>query len=229
MKRAARSILWLSLTLGSLAITYASAAYFVPNQRPPFLIEKLPLSNESLYLLVLRLHVLAAAVALPGCLVLSSRPVLKRWPRFHRWTGRLIGLVVLLALTPSGFYLAFFARGGIAGTLGFLLSGLIVVWAMLQAIRWARGRHFARHRLFAFHVLGQLSVAVTSRAMLFVLESSNIHPDVAYLASLWVPVVGTFAFVQYLGASPQPQAKPRTFYEPTLDPVGAASRGANPV
>jgi hypothetical protein len=229
MKRAAQTLLWLFLALGSLTITLASLVYFEPKQRPPFLIEKLPLSNESLYLLVLRVHVLAAALALPGTLILSSKSVLKRWPRFHRWSGRVVGLDVLGALAPSGFYLAFFARGGIGGTLGFLLSGLIVVWAMLQAIRWARAKRFARHRLFAFHVLGQLSVAVTSRAMLFALESSNIHLDVAYLVSLWVPVLGTFALVQYLGSPVQPQPNPRTFYEPILDAAGAAGRGPSAV
>lgn len=182
-----------------------------------------------MYLWVLRAHVLAAALALPGCLILISGTVLKRWPRFHRWCGRIVGLDVLGALAPSGFYLAFFARGGIGGTLGFLLTGGIVVWAMSQAIRWARARRFARHRLYAFHVLGQLSVAVTSRAMLFTLESSNLNPDLAYLLSLWIPVVGTFALVQYLGSPAKPQPLPRTYYEPLLDPAGAAGRGPNAV
>lgn len=227
MKRASQTLLWLVLALGSLVITYASAVYFEPGQRPPFLIEKLPLSNESLYLWVLRVHVVAAALALPGCLILVSGFVLKRWPRFHRWCGRIVGLDVLVALAPTGFYLAFFARGGIGSTLGFLLTGGIAVWAMLQAIRWARARRFARHRLYAFHVLGQLSVAVTSRAMLFALESSNLNPDLAYLLSLWIPVVGTFALVQYLGSPAQPQPGPRTPYEPVLHPISAAGRDAS--
>lgn len=227
MKRAAQTFIWLVLALGSLAVTYASAVYFEANQRPPFLIEKLPLSNESLYLWILRVHVAAAALALPGCLILVSGWVLKRWPRFHRWCGRIVGLDVLAVLAPSGFYLAFFARAGIGSTLGFLLTGGIAVWAMLQAIRWARARRFARHRLYAFHVLGQLSVAVTSRAMLFALESSNLNPDLAYLLSLWIPVVGTFALVQYLGSPAQPQPGPRIPYEPFLHAVGAAGRDAS--
>lgn len=225
MKRAAQSFLWIFLALGSLAITYASMVYFEPGQRAPFLIEKLPLRDEAFYLAVLRVHVLAAALALPGCLILSSAAVLKRWPRFHRWSGRIVGLDVLGALAPTGFYLAFFAKGGVAGTLGFLLTGGIVVWAMLQAIRWARAKRFARHRLFAFHVIGQLSVAVSSRAMLFLLETSNLDADLAYLLSLWIPVVGTFALVQCLGSPSRPQPKPRTRYEPLLDPAGAAAGG----
>lgn len=229
MKRAAQTLMVLILALGSLTITYASTLYFLPQQRPEFLIEKLPLSHEALYLWVLRVHVLAAAIALPGCLILISSSILKRWPRFHRWCGRLVGLDVLGAMAPTGFYLAFFARGGIGATLGFLLTGGITVGAMLQSIRWARARQFAKHRLYAFHVLGQLSVAVSSRAMLFVLESFNLNPDLAYLLSLWIPVVGTFALVQTLGGPTPTQPKPRIYYEPLLSPAGAVDSGPRPV
>ncbi len=131
-----------------------------------------------------------------------------------------MGLVVLAVLVPSGFYLAFFARGGWLASLGFWLSGAIVFWAMTQGIRSARAKQYARHRRFTFHVLGQLSVAVTSRAMLFVLESSNLNPDIAYLASLWVPVVGTFFLVELL-TSPQPLSfLPRSLYEKTVSSLG---------
>ncbi|HEX5036074.1 MAG TPA: DUF2306 domain-containing protein [bacterium] len=201
MKTAARSLVWISLWVGSLAITLSSLVYFDFDERAAFIIEKLPLPHEGLYVLFLRLHVIAAALSLPGCLILSSKAVLKRFPRFHRWCGRATGGVVILLLAPTGFYLSFFARGGWPATLGFLLSGGIVLLAMIQAIRDARMKRYASHRRFAFHVLGQLSVAVTSRALLFVLESANLNLDVAYLVSLWVPVLGTFALVEVL-ASP---------------------------
>src|SRR5262245_25931458 len=220
IKRAARSLPWLALWLGSLAITLLSLVYFDLNERAPFVIEKLPLPAEDLYLLALRFHVIAAALALPGCLILSSKTILKRWPRFHRGCGRLVGSVVMGVLVLSGFYLAFFARGGWGGTLGFQLSGAIVMVAMVQGVRAARAKQYSRHRRLAFHVLGQLSVAVTSRAMLFVLESSNINPDFAYLISLWTPVVGTFARVEYLVSPIQLKSIPRRIYEKMVDHAG---------
>lgn len=221
MKRLAQTSLWLVLCLGSLAITLSSIVYFHSHERPPFVIEKLPLPAENLYLLLLRLHVLAAALALPGCLILSSKAVLKRWPKFHRYCGRSIGALVMGVLAPTGFYLAFFARGGLGATLGFLLTGAIVMVAMVQAIRAARAKQYARHRRFTFHVLGQLSVAVTSRAMLHVLESSNFDPDFAYLLSLWIPVLGTFALVEGL-FSPKPTTPSLgASYGPLVNPGGA--------
>src|SRR4029434_2194761 len=125
MKKIVRTCLWLALWLGSLAITLSSIVYFHFDELAPFVTEKLPLPAENLYLFALRLHVIAAALALPGCLLLSSKLILARWPKFHRVCGRLVGSLIMGALTPSGFYLAFFAKGGWAGTAGFLLSGAL--------------------------------------------------------------------------------------------------------
>lgn len=225
MKTAVRRLVWLFLWLGSFAITLSSLAYFIPNERAAFIIEKLPLPAEDLYVLVLRLHVIAAALALPGCLILSSKAFLKRWPGFHRRCGRAVGGLVIAVLTPTGFYLAFFARGGWGATAGFLLSGAIVMAAMIQAIRAARAKRYASHRRFTFHVLGQLSVAVTSRALLFVLESSNLDPDFAYLVSLWIPVLGTFALVEFMVWPAPYQLFSRRIYEQIVTPAGTLHRG----
>ncbi len=224
LKRAASGVVWFFLWLGSFAITISSLVYFHPGERAAFIIEKLPLAHEDLYVLVLRMHVIAAALSLPGCLILSSKTLLKRWPRFHRYCGRVTCLLVITVLVPSGFYLALFARGGWGATLGFWLSGAIVMGAMIQAVRDARVKRFASHRRLGFHVLGQLSVAVTSRTMLFVLDSSNLNPDFAYLLSLWIPVLGTFTLVEFLSSPGRFQFHYRRIYEHMVQSVRALRR-----
>ncbi|MBL7685657.1 MAG: DUF2306 domain-containing protein [Deltaproteobacteria bacterium] len=217
MKKISQMLLYCFFALGSILITLSSWVYFDFNERAPFLIEKLPLSFESLYIFALRIHVLAAALSLPGCLLLTSKSLLKRYPRFHRHFGRMVGFCILIALAPSGFYLALFARGGFAGTFGFWLSGGIVVWAMLRAIHEARAKRYARHRVFTFHVLGQLGVAVLSRAILVAFDSYPLNPDLIYLISLWIPVVGTFIFIEFF-FSPTPfQFLHRRIYDQTIN------------
>jgi hypothetical protein len=187
----------LLLALGSFAITAASLVYF-GDDLPPFLLEKLPLPLEDLWMTALRVHVVAAAVCLPGCLLLTSGFVLRRAPRLHRWLGRATAALLLLALVPSGFYLSLFAKGGLPSTLGFMLSGAIVAAAMILGVRAARARRHAEHRRLVLHVLGQLGVAVVSRAMLFAFDAAGVDEIPAYLASLWLPVVGSLALVELL-------------------------------
>ena len=177
-----------ALALGSAARTAGSLGYFDDETLPAFVIEKLPLPHEALWLFALKWHVVAAAWALPGCLLLLSKTLLRRAPRVHRWLGRITAAVVLLGLAPSGFYLSLFAKGGLLSTLGFILSGAIVVFSMVQAIRTARTGRFTEHRRYTLHVLAQLSVAVSSRALLFVFDAAGFDTDVAYLIALWVPV-----------------------------------------
>src|SRR5215470_2195422 len=195
--RILRSLFLLALAAGSAVITMASLEYF-GEELAPFVMEKLPLPLEDVWMFALRAHVIAAAISLPGCIVLSLGFVLRRAPRFHRWLGRIVGALVLFVLVPSGMYLSLFAKGGLSSTLGFMLSGVIVAVAMVQGVRTARARRFVEHRRWALHVLAQLSVAVTSRAMLFAFDAAAIDEQLAYLVSLWVPVIGSFGLVELL-------------------------------
>jgi hypothetical protein len=191
-----RPLLLLALAAGSAVITAGSLVYFNADEYAPFVLEKLPLAREELFLVALQVHVVAAALALPGCLALVSTTVLRRAPRFHRWLGRVTGTVVLLALVPSGAYLSAFAKGGLPSTLGFVATGALMALGMVQGVRTARAQRFAEHRRWVWHVLAQMSVAVTSRAMLFAFDAVGADETVAYLVSLWLPVVGSALAVE---------------------------------
>ena len=71
---------------------------------------------------------------------------------------------MLFALVPSGVVLAFDAKGGAIVTAGFLLSAAIVAGCMTYGVRAARRRDLLSHARMMRHVVGQMSVAVTSRA-----------------------------------------------------------------
>jgi len=195
------------LALGSAAITWASAVYF-GDDLAPFVLEKLPLPLEDVWVLALQVHVAAAAFCLPACLFLSSMSVVHRTPRLHRWLGRVTATLLLFALLPTGFYLSLFAKGGLPSTLGFMVSGVIVGVAMARGVRAARARRFLEHRRWVLHVLAQLSVAVTSRAMLFAFDAAGVDEELAYIVSLWLPVVGSFGLAELLSTRRRPSIQP---------------------
>jgi uncharacterized membrane protein len=195
-------LLFLSLMLaGSALITAASLAYFDFETLPPFVIEKLPVRFETLWLASLRLHVAAAALAFPLCLVLMTR-WLQRRAMWHRWLGRLTGVLVLFALVPSGVVLSFDAKGGGPVTAGFLLSAAIVAWAMAQGVRAARRRDLVTHRRAMQHVVAQMSVAVISRALILGFDALGMDPDLSYVIALWGPVLSCAAVVELLARRP---------------------------
>lgn len=173
---------------GWALIAMASVAYFDFEELPPFVIEKLPVRFETLWLWSLRVHVAAAITSLPLCTVLMTR-VLQRKPVLHRWLGRIAGSIVIFALVPSGVVLAFDAKGGTVVTAGFLLSAALVAWFGVRGIAAARRRQLNAHARAMRHVFAQMSVAVTSRALLLVLDYAHVDPARAYVYALWIPVL----------------------------------------
>jgi hypothetical protein len=224
------SVWLLGLGLGALIIGWASRVYFASDEVAPFVIEKLPLPHEDLWMAALKAHVVAASFSLPACLLLSHKRML-RFPATHRWLGRGTGAVILAVLVPSGLYMSLFAKGGAPATVGFALSGLIVAAAMVWGIGRTRAKDYVGHRRAMLHVLAQLSVAVTSRTLLFLLDAVGIDPDPAYLFALWAPVLAGVGFVEvcivrrpHRRSSHEPKA-PATRPAPLRDPLAGRPQG----
>ena len=178
----------------------SSLAYFDFAQIPPFMLEKMPLRFEHLWLYSLRVHVGAALVSLPLCIALMTR-ILQRRPAIHRWLGRLAGMTLLFGLVPSGVVLAFDAKGGPFVTAGFLLSGAIVAYCTVRGVLAARRRDLIVHQRMMRHVFAQMSVAVTSRAMLVGFDFAGVDPGLAYVVALWAPVLGSALVVELVSMS----------------------------
>jgi uncharacterized membrane protein YozB (DUF420 family) len=184
-----RGLFLLAMFAGATTISAASLVYFDPQEVAPFVIERLgDVRFEQLWLWSLKVHVACALVAFPVCLLLTMRWLQRRLV-WHRWLGRVTGVLVLFGLVPSGMVLAFDATGGLGVSAGFWLSGAIVAAAMVYGVRAARRRDLKSHSHAMRHVVAQLSVAVTSRAMLIGFDTLGVDPELAYLVALWLPVL----------------------------------------
>jgi hypothetical protein len=98
-------------------------------------------------------HALAAGiVALGGALQLMPW-VRSRYPRFHRWNGRLF-LLTVVGLSLSGFYLVW-VRGTSPNQLNAVstsVNGVLILAFAGLALRAAIGRDFVRHRAWAMRL-----------------------------------------------------------------------------
>lgn len=98
-------------------------------------------------------HAMAAGVvALGGALQLMPQ-VRSRFPRFHRWNGRLF-LTIVVALSLSGFWLVW-VRGSAPSRLnGFstTINGVLILTFAGLAWRTAVARRFAVHRRWAIRL-----------------------------------------------------------------------------
>src|SRR5262245_18709791 len=211
-----------AMLAGWWVITAGSLSYFEEGLSHPFLQEKEGLAHEELYLVARQARVASAAWSLRACLLLLSRRMLRAKPRVHRWVGRITAFVVLFGLVPSGAWLSLEAKGGPLGTLGFLLSGGIVALSIVRGVRAAITRDFVAHRRWMLHVVAQLSVAVSSRAMLIAFDALGVDEIVAYLLALWVPVVASALLAQSIATPASSKRYDHESFKPravSVDPV----------
>ena len=102
--------------------------------------------------LILFAHLLPAAVLSIGGLLQLVPQLRQRWPRVHRWNGRLF-LTLGLCGALTGLYLTWVRGSRLSdlGAIGITFNGLLIPIAVGFAWFYARQRNFALHQRFALH------------------------------------------------------------------------------
>src|SRR5688572_2682041 len=98
----------------AVLIIYNMLDYF-RGEPVAFLIERPALARDLAWRGVLYVHVAGGITCLVSLIALG----LSRRAQLHRWFGRIYAASVAGLLCPTGFYLAFFAKGGALGQLAF--------------------------------------------------------------------------------------------------------------
>lgn len=111
-------------------------------------------------------------------------------------------------------------------TAGFLLSAAIVAWFMVGGVVAARRRELIAHRRAMSHVVAQMSVAVTSRALMIALDFAGVNPDLAYVLALWGPVLASAAIAEVIfGLGHRNRSSPASrSRSPSKNPVSELER-----
>jgi hypothetical protein len=103
-------------------------------------------------------HVLMAAVITFGGLAQLVPAIRSRWPKLHRWNGRLY-MVSALTLAVGGLWMTW-ARGtwlNLTGGVGITLDALLILAFAVLAWRAARGHRLAGHRRWAIRLFAVAS------------------------------------------------------------------------
>ncbi len=159
--------------------------YFPPNFRSDFLLGRGEYFHGA-YAWAFYAHIVSGLVTLVLGMVLMSSRFRVRWPAWHRAFGRVQVMCVLLLLAPSGFGMAWYATGMVAGV-GF--ATLAVATATTAAMGWRRAvsRRFAEHRVWMQRCFVLLCSAVVIRVIggaSDVFGIAGVYPYAAWLSWL---------------------------------------------
>jgi hypothetical protein len=182
----------------TLSVVLGYRNYFPPNFHADFLV-----GREAYFFGAYRwafyAHIAAGPVTLALGLVLVSDWFRARWPRRHRRLGKVQGLLVLLLLTPSGLWMAYYAQTGTVAAAGF--SALAVATAVCVLFGWraAVKRRFAEHRRWMWRCFLLLCSAVVLRVMGGMASVAGIAADWPYPLASWVSWLGPLVVYELSG------------------------------
>ena len=190
-------VLWLTGAVSSVLIALISYRYFVPAIPAPDSITSNPMAHPWLWV-----HAgFAATALLVGPWQFLSR-VRARWPKVHRWTGR----IYVFACLIGGFAGLLIASGSTAGPIARAGFGLLaVVWlgVNVQAYRLALARRFPEHREWMIRSFALTFAAVTLRIEMPLAAVLHLDPLASYRAISWLAWVPNLALAElYLRGLP---------------------------
>jgi len=172
------SFLWVMHTL--------SKNFMIDPDFTSFLSKKdVVLSDEYLWALMIRIHIILALIALlTGPIGLNKRLRAKS-PALHRWNGRIYMYSIVLNFIP-GVYVSFFASGGVWSTVGFLVLDTLWLLYTILGVRYIKKKNIELHSswmtrsffLTFANMTIYIIVAITHNAL-------NLPYGVSYTIAVW--------------------------------------------
>jgi len=183
---------WTALTVVACGVILLSNTIYFDGGAPPrFLLEKGDWTRNPWWLAAFYFHVVGASI----CLAAGTPLMFPEWTRSHPAWHRRLGYVYLNAVlwmaAPSGLALALVAKGGLWGTTGFALAGVLwwqTTWSGYRAIR--RGDISAHVRAMVRSYSWALS-APAFRAIQAVLFLLGLEDAPNYIVSLWLSIAAS--------------------------------------
>lgn len=94
--------------------------------------------------------------------------VRKRFPTFHRWTGRAFTIGVIIAVVSGAYMLVVREIGAWPLRLGFIVQAILILWFTYYAIRHAMRREISTHMRWAMRLFLAASAVWFFRVMIMI-------------------------------------------------------------
>jgi hypothetical protein len=181
----------------TFAIVQGYRDYFPANFQSDFLFER-----ESYffgpYQWAFYAHILAGPTTLLLGLLLISEQFRQRFPGPHRSIGKAQIAIVLLLLTPSGLYMAYYAESGRVAGVAFALLAIATAACATLGWRAAVQQRFSEHKHWMLRCFVLLCSAVMLRMLGGFFVVMNIGGNWGYPLAAWLSWAMPIVLLEFL-------------------------------
>ncbi len=201
----------LIVVLSLLFALYVSFFYIIVDyNQAPFIVGKKQLfgPQSTVWYFFLFMHVIGSlASVIVGPFMFIDRLRIK-YIKWHRGVGIFYYLSILLG-SISGFYLSFFATGGLPAAIGLLLLSLLWFFTAFQAFRNIRQKNVKLHQQWMIRNYSLTFATVTLRLWLPItsLFVGGENFPLSFAISIWISWVLNLLFAEWIIKRKQATAK----------------------
>ena len=159
--------------------------YFPPNFESDFLSGR-ERYFSGVYQWAFYAHIVSGPFSLILGMILVSERFRLWFPRWHRYLGMIQVINVLCVVTPSGFWMSYYAETGLIAATGFAMLAIATGTCVAFGWRSAVKRQFSKHRRWMWRCFLCLSSAVVLRLIAGLTIVADIDGDWIYPMSAWV-------------------------------------------
>jgi hypothetical protein len=197
MNKGVSILFWAPLILLSLLLVYNTIPYFSFRPDFSFLEERALLYGKAVWKYSFYLHIAAGSLCILTALLQFSSWILKKRSRIHVTAGKIYVFVVLLIGAPTGFYMTFFAKGGVAERACFMAMAIFWFYTTYRGfLAAARERNFLSHKFWMIRSYAMALTAVSFRVYHIVFLLAGFGNFDNYAISLWISVLGNAAIAE---------------------------------
>lgn len=190
---------WAVLTVASIFLFGITAMYFSFCSDCNFLLKKQDVVFNPFWRTAFYIHISGGMLAVLSGPFQFLKILRQRYLRFHRFSGKIYLVSILLLAGPSGQFMAFYAEGGPFSTLGFLVMALLWLFTTWMALISIRKRAIQAHRDWMVRSFALTLAAVTLRLWVpFASYGLHIDQDFVIESSAWVSWVPNLIVAELL-------------------------------
>jgi hypothetical protein len=189
---------WLPIVFFSLLLIVNTIPYFNFSREFSFIQERAVLFLQPVYNVSFYLHIFAGMFCIGAALLQFSSYILKKRKNIHIWSGRVYVMVVLLIGAPTGLYMSFFAKGGMAERGLFMFMALSWFFFTFKGFTTILKKQVLAHKIWMMRSYTMALTAVTFRIYYIILYLYDVPLTLNYEVSLWMSVVGNLLVAEYL-------------------------------
>jgi len=168
---------WLVLTALALFLFYTTTEYLSFRSDVHFLLVKADLVFDVSWRTTFYIHIISAMIVLIIAPFQFIKKLRNKYLKSHRRIGKVYAYGVVALAAPSGFFMAFYAEGGLWSTLAFIVMSFLWIFTTVMAVMYARKKKIIEHKKWMIRSVALTFAAVTLRLLVPLFSSYLMLED----------------------------------------------------